>query len=106
MEVTKLVTALLVAVCFLTSATGKLLLSTGCVEASQLVICFECVYYYLGLTKQCSVEKKALIVIENLVSKTLYSLRILIFYALFIVVIQYHDRKHVFHIVPDSTDVG
>ena len=28
------------------------------------------------------------------------------FSSLFIVVIQYHDRKHVFHIVPHSTDVG
>ena len=29
-----------------------------------------------------------------------------IFFTLFIVVIQYHDRKHVFHIVPQNTDVG
>ena len=30
----------------------------------------------------------------------------LVFYTLFIVTIQYHYRKHVFHIIPHSTDVG
>ena len=32
--------------------------------------------------------------------------RIFCFYTLFMAVIQYYDRKHVFHTVPHSTDVG
>ena len=36
----------------------------------------------------------------------LAELKKLFFYTLFIVVIQYHDRKDVFYIVPHSTDVG
>ena len=32
--------------------------------------------------------------------------KLVFYYALFIVVIQYHNRKYVFHIVPHSTDVG
>ena len=38
----------------------------------------------------------------NIVYRTLYCIE----YALFIVLKQYHDKKHIFHIIPHGTDAS